>query len=169
VEATLLRLAHLLDDEAFEVACEDARRRRLTSVPALRAYLDRHGRKGRPGVGAMRGLLEQLDPAHPANSTLEVKVRRLLVAREMTDFVRELPLSWNGRTYRFDFAFPASRTILETNGRRWHDDVVDYEHDNEKWSVPGRHGYRLVLATWAKVTEDPDGLVGELQTTIAAR
>jgi hypothetical protein len=90
------------------------------------------------------------------------------VAREKTDFVRELPLSWNGRTHPFDFAFPASTTILETNGRRWHDDAVDDEHDNEKWSVPGRHGYRLVLATWAKATEDPDGLVRELQTTIAA-
>src|SRR5262245_48998047 len=38
VEATLMALAHELDDVAFEIACEDARRRRLTSVPALRAY-----------------------------------------------------------------------------------------------------------------------------------
>jgi hypothetical protein len=64
VEATLLRLAHELDDEAFEIACEDARRRRLTSVPALRAYLDRFGTRGRPGVTAMRRLLAQLDPEH---------------------------------------------------------------------------------------------------------
>jgi hypothetical protein len=41
VEPTLVRLAHVLDDEALEIACEDARRRRLTSIPALRAYLDR--------------------------------------------------------------------------------------------------------------------------------
>ena len=53
---------------------------------------------------------------------------------------------WQGRTYWFDFAFPGARTILETNGRRWHDDPSDYEHDQEKWSVPGRHGYRLVFA-----------------------
>ena len=52
----------------------------------------------------------------------------------------------------------ATRTILETNGRRWHDDPTDYEHDNEKWSVPGRHGYRLVLATWDKVTQRPEQL-----------
>jgi len=40
--------------------------------------------------------------------------------------------------HRYDFAFPTTRTIVETNGRRWHDDPLDYEHDNEKWSVPGR-------------------------------
>ena len=53
----------------------------------------------------------------------------------------------HSRTYRYDFALPDAMTILETNGRRWHDDATDYEHDHEKWSVPGRHGHRLVLAT----------------------
>jgi hypothetical protein len=45
---------------------------------------------------------------------------------------------------------------------------VDYEYDNEKWSVPGRHGYRLVLATWTKLTRQPEALVHELRTTFAA-
>ena len=103
-----------------------------------------------------------------AQSVLEVKTRRLLVARGFTDFVREFPLQWNGRTYRFDFAFVRQRTILETNGRRWHDDASGYEFDNEKWSVPGRHGYRVVLATWDKVNRRPARLLSELATTLAA-
>ncbi len=167
VECTLVRLAHELDEEAFEIACEDARRRRLTSVPALRAYLDRFGQRGRPGVAPMRSVLAALDPVHPARSTLEVKTRRLLVAHGITDFVREFPLEWNGRTYRYDFVFPEQHVILETNGRRWHDDAADYEHDNEKWSVPGRHGYRMVFATWTKVTQAPERLLRELASTLA--
>ena len=82
--------------------------------------------------------------------------------------MREHPLAWNGRRYAFDFAFLGRRTILETNGRRWHDDATDYEHDNEKWSVPGRHGFKLVLATWDKVTEKPEALLEELRATLAA-
>ena len=172
IEYTLLRLAATLDDEAFEIACEDARRRRLTSVPALRAYLLRYGRAGRPGVARLRQLLSELDPTHASRSTLEVKTRRLLVVNGVTDFVREFPLEWNDRTFRYDFAFVQQRVILETNGRRWHDDPADYERDNEKWSVPGRHGYRIVLATWDKVTRHPGRLLGELATTagiVAAR
>jgi very-short-patch-repair endonuclease len=165
VECTMLRLAAVLDEEAFEIACEDARRRRLTSVPALNAYVDRYGRPGRGGVAATRRLLRELDPVHAARSTLEVKTRRLLVANGVTDFVREFPLEWNGRTYRDDFVFERERTILETNGRRWHDDPADYEHDNETWSVPGRHGYRIVFATWDKVTRRPDDLLSELAAT----
>ena len=166
-EYTLLWLAHHLDTEPFEVACEDARRRRLTSVPALEAYVGRFARPGRPGLANLRKLLNELDPVHAARSTLEVKTRRLLVAHGIVDFVREFPLEWSGRTYRFDFAFERERTILETNGRRWHDDPADYEHDHEKWSVPGRHGYRLVLATWTKVTQQPERLLEELAATRA--
>ena len=97
-----------------------------------------------------------------------MKTRRLLVANGFTDFVREFPLEWRGRTYRFDFAFPRRNTILETNGRRWHDDAADYESDNDKWSVPGRHGYRIVFATWEKVTRRPADLLCELAAALAA-
>jgi hypothetical protein len=96
VECTLLTLAACLDGEALEIACEDARRRRLTSVPALRAYLERFGHKGRPGVQVLRRLVNELDPVHAARSTLEVKTRRLLVSNGITDFVREFPLEWEG-------------------------------------------------------------------------
>jgi len=168
VEATLVALAASLDSEAFEVACEDARRRRLTTIISLRGYLDRFARAGRPGIQTLRALLDEIDPVHPARSTLEVKIRRPLVANNITGFVREFPLDWQGRTYLFDFAFPQQQTILETNGRRWHDDATDHEYDNEKWSVPGRHGYRIVLATWHKVTDTPRQLLDELTTTLAA-
>jgi very-short-patch-repair endonuclease len=167
-EFTLLRLACSLDDVAFEIACEDARRRRLTSVPALRAYRARHGRRGRTGVAALRDLLLELDPQHAARSTLEVMTRRLLIAHGITGFVREFPLDWADRTYLYDFAFERERTILETNGRRWHDDATDYEHDNEKWSVPARHGFRVVFATWDKVTRHPARLLVELAAARAA-
>src|SRR5207245_1873550 len=100
---TLVALAATLDDEAFEIACEDARRRRLTSIPAIRSYIARFGRPGRPGIAPLRSLLDELDPVHAARSTLEVKARRLLVTNGFTGFVRELPLEWQGRTYLFEF------------------------------------------------------------------
>ena len=97
-----------------------------------------------------------------------MKTRRLLAANGITDYVRESPLAWEGREYRYDFGFEHSRVILETNGRRWHDDPADYERDNEKWSVPGRHGYKLVLATWDKVVRRPNDPIEELRATLAA-
>ena len=138
-------------------------------MSSLREYLARYATAGRPGVAALRDLLDHIDPVHAARSTLEVKTRRLLVAHGITGFVREFPLTWNRQRYLYDFAFPARRTILETNGRRWHDDAADYERDNEKWSVPGRHGYRLVFATWDKVAHRPHQLLAELDATLDAQ
>jgi very-short-patch-repair endonuclease len=167
IEPTLVALARVLDGEALEIACEDARRRRLTSVAGMRAYLLGLGGH-RPGVAIVRKLLDEVDPKHAARSTLEVKTRRLLIANGLTDFVREFPLEWGGHRYCFDFGFERRRVILETNGRRWHDDATDYERDNEKWSVPGLHGFRLIFATWDKVARRPRQLLTDLAATLAA-
>jgi very-short-patch-repair endonuclease len=112
--------------------------------------------------------VQQLDPQHPSRSELEVLTRRLLIANGIDGFDRELPLTWNGRTYYFDFGFVRQHVIVETNGRRFHDDPVDYEYDNEKWSVPARYGYRIVFATWRKVNDEPLTLCDEIRASLAA-
>lgn len=166
-EATLLTLAHALDPVALEVACEDARRRNLTSVPALHRYLDRFGSRGRPGMTHLRALLSDLDPRWPSRSKLEVLTRRLLVKHGLTGFVREhLLVDGQGRRFRYDFTFHRPRVILESNGRRWHDDAVDYQRDQHKWSLPARHGFRLVFATWCDVTDRPEHFIARLRATL---
>jgi hypothetical protein len=52
------------------------------------------------------------------------------------------------------------------NGRHWHDDPADFERDQEKWSVPARHGFRLMFATWETVTRRPEQLVAELRRAL---
>jgi very-short-patch-repair endonuclease len=79
-----------------------------------------------------------------------------------------VPLEWNGNTYRYDFAFADRKVILEANGKRWHNDPVDFEPNQEKWSVPGRHGWRIVFSTWRKVVRTPDALLDELTATLSA-
>jgi hypothetical protein len=94
--------------------------------------------------------------------------RRALMVRR----IRGLPVTGVEATLMAlaaDLDGASRRTILETNGRRWHDDAADYEDDNEKWSVPRRHGYFLVLATWDKVTRRPQEFLDELVATLEQR
>jgi len=53
-------------------------------------------------------------------------------------------------------------------GRRWHDDPADFDRDQRKWSIPARHGFRLLFATWKQVIEEPDRLIGEVRAALAA-
>jgi very-short-patch-repair endonuclease len=168
-ESTLRRLGATLDAEPLEVACEDARRRQFTSVPALRAYLGRYNSRGHDGTAALRALVDELDPRQPSRSTLEVKTRRLIAAARLPRFEREYPLIWDGRTRYFDFAREREHLVLECNGRRWHDDATDYEDDHDKWSIPGRIGWRIIFATWDKVTRRPDDLVAEIRAALSGR
>jgi very-short-patch-repair endonuclease len=166
--ATLVALAATVDATTLEDAFESARRHRIVTVSSMRRYLDVYGRRGVRGAAPMRTIVDAVDPTAPSRSRLEVLTRQLLVAHGITNFVREYPMSWNGRTYYFDFAFARQRVILETNGRTWHADPSDYERDNEKWSVPGRYGWRIVFATWEKVTDHPRQLLEELDVALAA-
>ena len=159
VEATFVSLARSLDEETLEIACEDASpsaayvgpgparlSRTVWSMPARvcrRAAIARSARPGERGpfhTGGQDAPPARRERTHRASSA---------VARR-------------------DFCFERAHTILETNGWRWHGDPVDYEGDNEKWSVPGRHGYKIVFATWAKVTERPAELVCELRAALVA-
>jgi very-short-patch-repair endonuclease len=169
VEACLVQLAAALDDdEALEIACEDARRRLLTGIPALRKYLDMHGGRGRDGVVRLRALLDELDPLHFSRSTLEVRTRRLLAASDLPRFEREVPLAWRGRTRYFDFGRPDDKLVLECNSKRWHDDPADYDDYNDKASIPGKLGWTIIFVTWDDVTKRPDKLLADIRDAVAA-
>ncbi len=51
-------------------------------------------------------------------------------------------------------------------GRRWDHDATDYRRDQRKWSIPARHGFRLVFATWSDVAEHPGCLVASLRAAL---
>ena len=86
VEPTLVSLAHTLDGEAFEVACEDARRRRLTSFPTLRRYLERFGVADPTGSRTLKVCSTSIPL--PVRSTLGSEdLRRLLIReQDLCDF-----------------------------------------------------------------------------------
>lgn len=169
VEACLVQLAADLDDEALEIACEDARRRRLTGVPAIRRYLDEYGRRGRDGIVRLRALIDALDPKHPSRSTLEVKMRRLLAASDLPAFLREVPLTWGGRTRYFDFGRPTDKLVLECNSKRWHDDPADYTDYNDKASIPGKLGWTIIFVTWDDVIQRPVKVIADIRGAVSGR
>jgi hypothetical protein len=87
---------------------------------------------------------------------------------DLTDFVREYPIDDDSERVRFDFTFIHARVILETNGKRWHDDPADDRRDLRKWSIPARHGFRLVFATWSDVNDRPERFVADLRAALTS-
>jgi putative AbiEi antitoxin of type IV toxin-antitoxin system/uncharacterized protein DUF559 len=62
-----------------------------------------------------------------------------------------------------DFLFPGRRVVVETDGKRYHDNPLAWETDARKQAILEAAGYRVVRLTWAQVTRD------EKQTALRLR
>src|SRR5262249_31155436 len=112
---TLIDLAGVLDAEPLEAAVECALRRRLVIERFLLRRVGELSAKGRPGIAALREILDRRDDA-ALESALEVKVWRLLVRSGLPTRVRQHPVEIDGRRYRLDFAWPSFRIAVEADG-----------------------------------------------------
>ncbi len=81
---------------------------------ALRAAVDVHARRGRPGVPALRAVLDdwELD-GKPVDSILEPMMRRVLDSLRAANAHSSTPIVAG---YEVDFLFPGTVVVLECDG-----------------------------------------------------
>jgi hypothetical protein len=110
---TMVDMATQLSRSELERAVNDADKRDVIHVGALRAALDDHG--GVPGVRPLRTLIDRLT-FRLSDSELEVRFRPIAVAAGLPQ-----PFSkrWvNG--FEADFFWPQLGLVVETDGARFH-------------------------------------------------
>ena len=108
--------------------------------------------------------------ARPAESTLEVKVHRLLrqtslPRRELQTWV-QLP---DGRRSRLDFAWPAILVAVECDGFEWHRGRLAWKRDRRRVAAFEAVGWRLVHVTWDDVTKRRAETVDRIRVALAGR
>ena len=119
--------------------------------------------KGR-GVGKLRRLLEQRDPAYrPSASEFQAAVRALLVGAGLT-FVEEYVVTdREGRfVARVDFLLDDAPVVIEADGRATHSSRLDWEHDLERRNGITAQGLAVIHATKDRVWNQPDELLAEI-------
>jgi very-short-patch-repair endonuclease len=133
VRRTLLDLGAVVPPERLEKAVERAPFRGLTNPGALWAYIDEVGRQGRPGVQALRAVLEQRGRVAPTESDLETEMVQLLRRAGLPDPVRQLEVVVASRRFRLDLAYPDLKIALEVDGDSTHfgATVVDNDHTRD--------------------------------------
>jgi very-short-patch-repair endonuclease len=163
-ERTLIDLAGSLTPEQLEIAFETARRDRHVTTASVERALARIGARGRRGSEPMQQLLATLAPEPPCESALEVLTARMLRASGLPRPERQVSVTAFDADYRLDFAWPDEQVALECDGRKWHEIEADFERDRQRWSaITAATGYRIVWATWQRVSASPDHIVAELR------
>lgn len=167
---TLIDLAAVVPADDLEEALDDALRRGLVSIRRMRWRLDELARRGRPGVTAIRRLLEARDPSMAIpESVLERRLLRTLRGSGLPAPVLQHEIRIGGRLIAIvDFAYPDVRLAIEADGFRWHAGRRRFDHDRERRNQLTLLGWRIIHVTWTDLVHRPATVTAAIATALAA-
>lgn len=169
-ERTLLDLAAVVSAPRAGQALDDALRRRLTTLRALRRLLDASSSPGRDGTAGLRILLEIRESSDPrVESELERRLVRLLRTAGLPRPVPQHEVTSRGKVVaRLDFAYPDLHLGIETHGYRWHGGPERWRRDMARENRLKRLGWVVLAFTWDDVVADPERVVEEVRSFLGA-
>jgi len=171
---TLIDIAADAHADVLEEALDDALRRGLVKMARLRWRIAETAERGRPGIRALRNLVEARTTMSAPQSVLESKLVRLLRRSEVPAFKVQHHVRERGRLVAIvDIAFPAAKVAIEADGYRWHSSRLRWEHDLARRNALTALGWRVIHVTWRDVTDHSaktvDAIAGALRRASAVR
>jgi very-short-patch-repair endonuclease len=156
---TLLDLAPRLNPRQLERSLAEGIRTNRLRPSTLTPLLARH--PGRPGVPALRRLLESGDPAFTRR---EAEERFLALVREA-----ELPPPEANASlgpYEIDFLWRDERLAVEIDSWTFHGDRHAFEADRRRDADLASWGFRVIRVTWRQMEETPTAVVARLASAM---
>jgi hypothetical protein len=140
-------------------------------MSAVVRVFDDIARRGKPGVAALRSILEDLG-GEPivVESELERRFLDVVRAAGLPDPAVQFSVPWRSRAAgRVDFAYPDVHLIIECDGRRWHTALEAFEVDRRRDNLAQLAGWRVLRFTWADVTQSAPQIVRAIRAALASR
>lgn len=169
VERVLLDCAASLPLPAVGRAMDDALRRNMTTVAALRAFRDEHCGRGVRGSKIFRTLIAARDlNDEKVRTVFEARMLRILRRIDGLEFRPDFHVRVGSEDYFLDFYLPGPRIGLECHSRKWHDteragaDVVRDRHIRST-------GIELLYFSYEDVVASPRGTEEEIRAAIERR
>lgn len=159
---TALDMASLLRRRRLEWLIDDLLAAQAFTGDELHRLFLRVARRGKPGMGNVRFVLESRGPGYVAPaSRLERLLLDVLLDAGLPEPVRQHPLPSRAGPGRVDFAYPEYRLLIEADSRRWHTRSADFETDRQRDNEATAVGWAILRFTWLQLTESP-GWVGRI-------
>ncbi len=162
---TIVDLSARLTEGQLLSFAEDAIAAGKATVAGITSVHESVARRGKPGVVAMRSVLERMNAPAITLSVLEAKGLRLLKQAGIEGFKIEYPIPWS-ELQRFDLAFVEQRLAIEWDSRRWHTqgDAFDRDRAHDRDAV--LHGWRVLRFTWADITRRSAAVVSTIRRAL---
>jgi len=159
---TLIDLAGSLTRERLERVLDHALAHRVVGRAELAGGLDRLGRAGRKGAGALAALLDDRpETSRPIGSEFEADL-----FLPMPQFRVTLP---SGEERFLDFAYPEVKLAIEADSYTWHAARRSWEEDRERNNELVALGWSFLPLTWSAVRYDPAGVARKVRDSLKTR
>lgn len=164
VARTLVDLSTEIRPGVLARIVDDALCRRLVRPNQLNDTLDRCAARGRTGTRVFRATLEPWIAGAEPESVAECALLRRLAAEGLPSPTRQHPV-YDGEhlVARVDFAWPASMTLLEVEGFRWHGGPRSHANDSLRANTLACLGWTVLRTTPAELETSPHAVLGVLR------
>jgi very-short-patch-repair endonuclease len=163
---TLVDLAGVVKPDVLDEALDRAVASRLLTVEAVKAELDRVGKRGRKGAGAMRAALRRRglnEGPHP--SVLEARLHRLLRSGGITPIKVEQVAGSHGQ-YRIDTLLDPD-VAVEVDGHAYHSTPEQKAYDERRRAEIRMGGTFMLVYDWRAVMQDGRRVLAECHKALA--
>ena len=169
IPRTLLDLGAVVPLPVMELAAQDAIIEERVSAVELICALERLGKRGRRGTGALRAVVGGSLPRKGIESMLELALQRLVDACPVPrPVLQQQIVVAGGRRFRLDSAWPDLRIAVEADGRRWHSTRREFERGMARIRAITAAGWEHYRYGWNDVHRGPAGVKAEITGVITA-
>ena len=170
VTRSLLDVGGMVHAHRLRQMADDAVRRQLTTWDAIADRLGALARRGRPGIGPMRRLLEERvgDLGRTDSHFERIVLGHLLAAGIPAPRLQhrvELP----GRVAYLDMAWPDRMVALECDGWDRHGTPTALAADLDRQNALVLAGWRPIRFSWQFVRDHPGAMVGQVAAALGIR
>jgi hypothetical protein len=173
---TIVDLAGMLSDRSLRRVVEQAAVLRILDVSGIERSLAERRRRGAP---MLRSILREWRPpttesgpgrANPPilRSPLEAQLLGLIAASDLPPPACNHKIAIRSERIEVDFLWPEQRLVVETDGKRFHDNPLAFERDRKRDRVLQLRGYRVVHFTHAQIEKEPDSVISAIRHMLRA-
>ena len=166
---TILQVARDSAREDVERLVDFVLARRTVTVQALADVVDMSS--GVPGVTKLRRVVEyrSANAYQPPTSELERLLYGVLDHPDLPPYQRQIPLRFKRMSATVDAFIPSWKTIVEGDGRRWHQRQADMAADRRRDNEAIAAGLVIVRLMWADLRDRPADCLDILRRTGSVR
>ena len=123
---------------------------------AIGRVVDEIGGQGRPGVAALRTVLDRDRGARPLGSALEGRFLRILRAAGLPEPRRQVDVGAGEWIGRVDFLYDDVRLVIEVDGAWHHEGALEVRRDKRRAAALAAAGFRVLPLSEDLVRRAPD-------------